>query len=161
MASKSVTPHFYGNQKMLNLPDLDKITSYREPGVLRKFCRDFPADAANAEKHFVELMKYLWLAQKQRIDQEARPDDESLRFLLAIYDDMIPVDNMWHCFILSTRDYQRFCETFFGRFMHHIPDALEDLPPTKEQFAADLEKFASYVFDNLGAETLRTWFGMA
>jgi len=146
---------------MLTLPDLETIKNYREPAVLRKFSRDFPNEADKADQHFAELMKYLWLAQKQLIDLEAHPDDKSLRFLLAIYDDMIPVDNMWHCFILSTREYEAFCHRFFHRFMHHIPDALESLPPTKQEFAADLERFASYVFDNLGAETVQSWFGLA
>ena len=145
---------------MLILPDLEALKAHREPSVLRKFQRDFPTDAAHAERYFVELMKYLWLAQKQRVDQEEHPDDESLRFLLAIYDDMIPVDNMWHCFILSTREYENFCNRFFGRFMHHLPDAFELLPPSKEEFAADLEKFASYVFDHLGAESVQSWFGI-
>lgn len=145
---------------MLLLPDLVTIKGHQELRVLRKFQRDFPAEAAHAEKHFVELMKYLWLSQKQRLDLQARPDDESLRFLLAIYDDMIPVDNMWHCYILTTREYEGFCQKFFGRFMHHVPDALELIPPTKEEFAADLEKFVSYVFDHLGGETVQTWFGI-
>ena len=142
------------------LPDLDSLLAYRNPRVIQKFQRDFPLLADEAESLFVELMKYLWLAQKQLHDRHARPSDKDLSFLLAIYDDMLNVDNMWHCFILCTQEYEKFCHHYFGRFLHHIPDALESLPPTKEEFAADLEKFALYVYDNLGADTVRTWFGM-
>jgi hypothetical protein len=31
------------------------------------------------------------------------------------------VDDLWHEFILDTREYQRFCRQAFGRFFHHTP----------------------------------------
>lgn len=31
------------------------------------------------------------------------------------------VDVAWHEFILSTRDYETFCQKSFGRFLHHTP----------------------------------------
>ncbi|AZQ12418.1 glycine-rich domain-containing protein [Shewanella khirikhana] len=33
------------------------------------------------------------------------------------------VDVLWHEFILSTRQYQAFCQKAFGRFLHHTPAA--------------------------------------
>ncbi len=33
------------------------------------------------------------------------------------------VDDLWHAFILYTRDYEAFCEQSFGRFLHHTPAA--------------------------------------
>lgn len=145
---------------MHHLPNLNELLQYRNSKVINKFKRDFPALADQAEPLFTELMKYLWLAQKHANDQLLHPVDNELRFLFAIYDDMVNVDHMWHCFILSTHEYDSFCQTYFGRFLHHIPDALDELPPTKEDLAEDMGKFASYVFDNLGEATVRNWFGM-
>lgn len=31
------------------------------------------------------------------------------------------VDDLWHEFILYTRDYKLFCDLAFGRFLHHTP----------------------------------------
>jgi hypothetical protein len=31
------------------------------------------------------------------------------------------VDELWHEFILYTRDYERFCRRAFGSFLHHTP----------------------------------------
>jgi hypothetical protein len=31
------------------------------------------------------------------------------------------VDDLWHEFILYTRDYQQFCSKAFGGYMHHVP----------------------------------------
>src|SRR5262245_30488380 len=33
------------------------------------------------------------------------------------------VDDLWHEFILYTRQYQQFCAQAFGHFMHHTPAA--------------------------------------
>lgn len=37
------------------------------------------------------------------------------------------VDEAWHGFILCTARYAGFCETAYGRFLHHHPDGAE--PP--------------------------------
>ena len=31
------------------------------------------------------------------------------------------VDDLWHEFILDTREYQRFCDKAFGKYFHHVP----------------------------------------
>ncbi len=33
-------------------------------------------------------------------------------------------DDLWHEFILYTRNYEQFCERAFGRFFHHAPAAV-------------------------------------
>jgi hypothetical protein len=37
------------------------------------------------------------------------------------------VDDCWHVFICDTRNYARFCEAVFGRFLHHEPPCANDL----------------------------------
>jgi hypothetical protein len=42
-------------------------------------------------------------------------------------------DDMWHEFLLHTRDYAVFCDTAFGRFIHHVPESAitpEDAVPS-------------------------------
>jgi hypothetical protein len=34
------------------------------------------------------------------------------------------VDDLWHEFILHTKNYDAFCSRAFGRFMHHTPAAV-------------------------------------
>jgi hypothetical protein len=31
------------------------------------------------------------------------------------------VDEVWHAFILFTREYADFCQDIFGEFIHHVP----------------------------------------
>jgi hypothetical protein len=45
------------------------------------------------------------------------------------------VDKVWHDFILHTKLYINFCETYFGEYMHHDPkdrtsNAVMDMKPT-------------------------------
>jgi hypothetical protein len=42
-------------------------------------------------------------------------------------------DDAWHCLILDTRRYAAFCQTAFGRFLHHVPQQGEErlTPPRR------------------------------
>lgn len=33
------------------------------------------------------------------------------------------VDDLWHEFVLHTREYAEFCEAGLGRFLHHVPES--------------------------------------
>jgi hypothetical protein len=35
----------------------------------------------------------------------------------------VVVDDLWHEFVLHTREYAAFCETALGRFLHHVPES--------------------------------------
>ena len=37
----------------------------------------------------------------------------------------LPIDLVWHEFILCTKLYQRHCENYYGRFIHHHPGGNE------------------------------------
>jgi hypothetical protein len=38
------------------------------------------------------------------------------------------VDDAWHAFILTTRDYTAFCARAFGRYLHHTPEGSMESP---------------------------------
>ncbi len=38
------------------------------------------------------------------------------------------IDEGWHNFIMFTKDYMKFCEKFFGRFIHHQPNLPGQVP---------------------------------
>lgn len=43
------------------------------------------------------------------------------------------VDELWHEFILSTRDYKKFCDTVFaGTFLHHLPAGTAEIGDEKK-----------------------------
>ena len=52
------------------------------------------------------------------------------------------VDEVWHDFILFTREYAGFCQAAFGEFIHHVPRTSRDpLPePAPERFVTAYEE---------------------
>lgn len=51
------------------------------------------------------------------------------------------LDHFWHTLILDTRHYARFCEVFFGSFMHHTPRLSEgdsDAEPTEDEIRSQV-----------------------
>ncbi len=38
------------------------------------------------------------------------------------------VDDLWHEWVLHTREYAAFCEAAFGRFLHHVPESAPSTP---------------------------------
>ena len=143
---------------MVVRPDLKQILQYKHPQVIAAFKRDHPNSAVNAEDLFQEMLKFLWISWKHAHDKKEHPYDESLNFLLVMHEEMREIDNMWHNFILYTRDYTDFCMNVFGEYFHHEPDIAETNPQSIDEFTEDLEKFLFYTYDQLGEATVRSWF---
>ncbi|MFA5960837.1 MAG: hypothetical protein WC785_10005 [Tatlockia sp.] len=68
------------------------------------------------------------------------------------------IDSLWHQFILFTREYQDFCNCYFGKFIHHSPNLPENDPKidlSKEKKHA--EKFFQLYFMTFG-QPATLWF---
>jgi hypothetical protein len=65
---------------------------------------------------------------------------------------------MWHEFILFTEDYSEFCQTFFGRYIHHLPNVFENRPMPRDEEVREIRRLLPYIYDHLGEETMRIWF---
>lgn len=59
----------------------------------------------SSKKLFGEVAKFLLVASRSDVALAPSP----------------AVDAAWHDFILHTRDYDRYCRTAFGFFVHHAP----------------------------------------
>jgi hypothetical protein len=140
------------------LPDLPNLLAYNNSHVLNRYLLDYPNNQRNAAEVFQELMKFFWLTLKHEADKSRFPDDETLNFICGIHVEMKEMDDMWHTFLLFTQDYMWFCKKYFGKYLHHAP-TLHGERLDKIKFARDLSQFLSYVYDNLGEQTLLKWFG--
>ena len=133
-----------------------KLLDYRNDNVIARYQQDFPQAKMSANDAFRELMKYIWLCKKHKAERHQRPDDVSLHFYCSMHDEMKEIDNMWHTFLLFTLDYHAFCNDYLdGVFFHHVPLS-EALP--RDEYELDLTRYLSYIYDNLGEETVLTWF---
>lgn len=48
------------------------------------------------------------------------------------------VDEIWHEFILHTRDYASFCDKYLGRFLHHVPNQDIERKSISEQEVSEI-----------------------
>ena len=55
----------------------------------------------------------------------------------------VAVDMAWHEFILFTRSYHQFCETHFGRYIHHHPGG--EQAENQRQFIRTLRAYALFL----------------
>jgi hypothetical protein len=131
---------------------LAEFLRYRHDGVVRRFMRVHGVAQERAEAVFVETLKWLWLTRRAR---EARPEG----LVLAVHPEIGAIDEMWHVFLLFTRDYAAMCDAHLGGFVHHNP-APEGPPEAVDEaaFAAELSALYGFVYDELGEATLRAWF---
>ena len=83
-----------------------KVMGYQMPHVIARYCKDYKVSLEDAKIHEIELKRFLILAGDN--------DDGIDMFGLE-------VDNLWHTFLLFTKEYQKFCHDMFGKFIHHTP----------------------------------------
>lgn len=133
---------------------LEQILAYQNEDVIFRFTNMLETTEDEARDIFNETKKFLYLSQLPGI---------------FIPDELLILDEMWHNFILFTKEYQAFCEKNFGRFVHHQPATKAEKLYQKELLALDkdtakaefnqkLEVLISAVYDHLGDDTVIKWF---
>lgn len=142
---------------MIVLPNLEQVLKYENCNIIKRFNKEFSQSSLTAEEALANLIKYFWLCRKHELDKANNPHDESLQFECCIHTEMTDIDNMWHTFLLFTRDYHDFCSKYFFKFIHHVPNTGEH-KLSREEFVIDFTLYLSYIYDNLGEDTLRQWF---
>jgi hypothetical protein len=130
------------------IASLEEALAYRHPGVVRRYAKEQHASPQEAEEVFRETLKWLYLcARGIRADVGC-----------AMTVEIGQLDEMWHTFLLFTRDYADFCERYFGFFLHHIPVEEGQEAVTADELRGLLERQYGLVHDVLGAQTLTTWY---
>lgn len=137
---------------------LEAILAFSHQGVINRYKREYPADADRAEQLFTDLMAFFWISKKHEEDRLNNPQSPELDFVFIMDHEMMEVDKMWHLFLLYTQDYAEFCQTYFGEFLHHLPDVVPDRKVRSFDVEENLTLFLSYVFDHLGEGFVRKWF---
>lgn len=91
-----------------------------EAFLIEKFCQDHGYTEADARSLFEDVKKFLLLGSI--VDASPAPS--------------YPIDQMWHAFILFTKDYAEFGEKC-GGFIHHrpLPQTSEAQPPIEPTLA--------------------------
>jgi len=130
---------------------LAEVLAYRQPAVIRRYAKEHGASPEEATELFQETLKWLYLCYRSGTDL---PEGTGC----TMTPDITKLDDMWHTFLLFTRDYADFCEHYFGFFLHHVPSEDEERQPLDEAtLRQQLEQQYALVYDVLGEETLMAW----
>jgi len=139
---------------------LEEILSFRHPGVEERFCRFFKKTPEEAKNTFADLMRFFWASEKHEFDKKSPlADKKTLDFTFIMDEAMRPIDDIWHIFLLYTKDYMDFCDKYFGQYIHHLPDIVPDMEQSPERFEENLTRFINYNYDLLGHDVIERWFG--
>lgn len=148
----------------VSIESLKKILKYKNKDVIFRFSKLFNMPKGEIEELFEETKKWLYAVS---INRELYKKGE-VDFVIAINDDLLIIDEMWHNFILFTKDYKAFCYEYFGDFINHQPmtykenkneEAKEklDFKEVQNERREFLKKQYSFIYDLLGEETLTKW----
>jgi hypothetical protein len=143
--------------KEIETANLEEVLNYTNKDILARFQEKYDIEIAEVEIIFEETKKWLWLC-----NEGLKPENN---FNFVIDDSLIIIDEMWHNFILFTKDYHDFCLINFGKYLHHQPTTVQDRNDWNKDYAKSIESYKeilkiqySYVYDNLGLETLNKWY---
>lgn len=81
------------------------IKEYSNTSVIERYRQSEKLDSNVAKAHFTALKQFLQLSSQSK--SPCFPSKQ--------------LDEIWHTFILYTKDYQTFCNEGLGEFVHHIP----------------------------------------
>ena len=143
-------------------PSLEDVLAYRNRDVVYRFSKSFGLSIEQSEDIFEQVKKWLWLGHQQLLANEKHG--------LSIDLPLVVLDEMWHNFVLFTREYTAFCERYFGYYIHHAPvTEAEDIehkqlyqslgPSERVQARKDrLRPQYECIYDALGKDTFVKWY---
>ncbi|UOQ70194.1 hypothetical protein [Hymenobacter cellulosilyticus] len=138
----------------MQTPPLAAILAYQNEDVISRFTDLLAVEEEEARDIFQETKKFLYLSQLTPA---------------FIPDDLLILDEMWHNFILFTREYQDFCQAHFQKYLHHLPATKQekaeqarlreqDPEQNKQRYLDRMEGLLEATYDHLGEDTVRKWF---
>lgn len=88
------------------MKEINKILDYTNEKILLKYSNDYGKSTSEAKNYFHELKKFLYICSISK--EPLAPSKE--------------IDNIWHTFILFSKDYRNFCSIYLNATIDHTPE---------------------------------------
>ncbi|MDG6348069.1 hypothetical protein QAA18_04850 [Luteimonas sp. 8-5] len=143
-------------------PTLEEVLAYSNRDVVYRFRKTYGLTWEESEDIFDQVKKWLWMANHRR--------SSGISQGLSIDLSLVVIDEMWHNFVLFTKEYTEFCLHYFGYYLHHGPateaEDLEQRERTRGLGPAERAEAIKnarrpqyeYIYDVLGEETFAKWY---
>jgi hypothetical protein len=95
--------------------------------IVQRYAHDHDVSIEDAHVLFEETKKFLAVCASASPEEVLHMSPSEVQ------------DEMWHTFILHTKDYMDFCHNQFGVYLHHVPCTgdREDVSPDRARVAAE------------------------
>jgi hypothetical protein len=114
------------------ITELSKILTYTNQSVITHFCQQNPEySLQEGQELFQDLLAWFWLKY-----QRSKRDKATY-----LFGPLLVLDELWHIFILHTRDYTNFSLHYFGEYVHHDPE------PVGFEHVLNEEEISDYLMD--------------
>ncbi|KTD05617.1 hypothetical protein Lgor_0102 [Fluoribacter gormanii] len=136
-------------KSVLWMISLSELLAYKNETVVNYFCHHHP-DCSEQEGQdlFADLLAWMWLnMQRQKLGKKT-----------YLFGPLLILDELWHTFILHTRDYVDFSIRYFDTYFHH------DVEPSGKEHIIEEEELTDYLqdcFTYLGSEWVARRFATA
>jgi hypothetical protein len=133
----------------MKLPALNELLLYHNKQVVDYFCHHHPEfSLPQSQQLFTDLLGWMWLTVYRKTSERHT----------YLFGPLLDMDSLWHAFILHTRDYQLFCERYFGNYFHH------DIEPIGHEHELTPDQMANFLqdcFEFLGDDWVERYFAPA
>lgn len=130
-------------------PELSALLDYKNKTVVDYFCTHHPEfSQKKGESLFADLLAWMWL-NKQRAKQGKKT---------YLFGPLLILDELWHAFILHTRDYVDFSTRYFNTYFHHD---IEAIGQEHEMAEDELTEYLQDCFTYLGSQWVARRFASA
>jgi len=90
-----------------------KLLNYTNQAVVTLFCHHHPEYSIDEGAALLQdLLAWFWLKNERK-----KRNKETY-----LFGPLLILDELWHIFILHTRDYTDFSNRYFGEYIHHDPE---------------------------------------
>ena len=140
---------------------LTDVLEYQNADVIDSFLSTYDMPRADAELLFEDVRRWMWLSTKARAANTRLFIDTKMKLF----------DEMWHTFVLFTRDYADFCEKHLGQFCHHEPTrridresyawrAVHEPAAAAQALRQEYTALITLVASELGEDVATRWFDL-
>lgn len=136
--------------------DLDALAKFHHEETVLRFTSNFDVSYEESLELFQDMKLFLAMM--------VRYPDQHVFAVEAIY----VLDEMWHTFLMFTKDYREFCYEYFGVMIDHEPMKRAEKEHNQKMLAENkeeaekvlrpgVENLYSMIYDFLGPEMLIKW----
>lgn len=105
--------------------ELSQVLQYKNQRVIDSFCHAHPEySVQEGQELFADLLAWMWLSEQRKAQGKKT----------YLFGPLLILDELWHAFILHTRDYVDFSMKYFGDYFHHEVEiaGFEHIVPEEE-----------------------------